>query len=1458
MAVSFEIPRFVARMERIQEKIMDGQIAALEQLLKDITETESEWTSVQFLSRAYAELKHRNFALSADIVHFIECRLVKACYEQSTAIAVQDAEKGEATQNARRLDANRVEALVNGIDLIIQYHNTGLYDDIDDGMIQRLRQIYAHVFFLKTHHRKLPLLQLQFCIAVFLKVVTGKANNGFDIYSFTIDKVRLIRFLKIVREEITRSPQPVISFETYNHYVKYLLHCPPVPQTLRIPKRVRGMIRMDLKESIGLLDSWDKGVCFEELQPQCQSWLKSRYEKIIEWDERRRMRRQFKELHDTYYCMKQHYSIVKILSYLNGIRDGTPNSPPPPSAITAIKRTLQVIGETIKSTRDTPNITMKLDRILKLITSVSLTERTKDLRQFFSHGYSLEKLEMEKETESLSELEQASVFQEIEKNFREARRWFEYTQTQQNFRIYRRYLGYLLCFKSIDALRNYIVYLGTEFKASLIQTYLPEQLTEAKLLLQHVLQNPESSSSNPLLTSTLRSELDYLAREIQLRIGAIRVENAILGRTVDEYFFLETYISQSTGARLERVHRMARSILRHTKLSKRHTLVEKTDLIFGRELLARLQGAEMNDDRRYIWGCIWQRLARDNFDGIDTLLGRTEQRPDAALDATIETMQQLGLTLDDEDYLQFVNRRLCKSYYHNVFVLDNKYRVLKEIVKDRRAQVAPREALTRMKELRRADETLLQQQYDRLVGRMEELLGHPCFDSTRADQIALEYCLLEVTEILCNLGLFRDNVHELVSLVPVVTGRNLRNYLAHDGLAYDTLTGMTDVAVCNAKWLIKNRFKLYQTSTKNPAFSASQTNHMVLRSEQVFQMQTEWTEQLVRFIQLVKQLAASQLELHMTKYWQSRAALLLEQRNHLEENVLTIAVNGNAARFIDQLLHYRQGSSEDNMFFLLLKHSREEDLKEKIAHIIANPNPLCLRLALRVGLWSEIQAILPGCDQQLAQQIVATAIPDVFRRFPTTFIVQLVELVPPGWLFGINDHLGNTIVHLTVLRGDEHLLWLVLRRYGSLVNVANRFGDFPLLLAIRYHGSAIAKVLLDHGADPWLHPKIIEAIAICDEGSLLERIQQQVQPKLPIAPVGEGFQHNPLRAAIECKHLAMFQQLHRSFKCDLRQGDLLHLAARLNRIELLEYILKELNAGRQHSSGEYAAIDLVNEGYAFTPLMLACGRGHYEAAQLLLQHGANGLYRNENGFTPWHCAVHGGNRRVLKLILAIPGVQVDAVTRDQRSALSIAIETGQSSIQIAVLLKAGVSVRPEHVLRACMLERSAIAELLIAQNLKEFLEARDFCQRTPLMLAVLQGNVAMVRHLLALGANVNAANMMGMRCLHVAALNNHVHLCGVLLALTYLDREAEDNFGRTALVVALEREHLTIVELLLQHGANVQSAYRYRFAQHRNVSLLHKFAIERRPRMVEYLLKKLKFPANILDDDGKTAAMYDS
>ncbi|XP_041782077.1 ankyrin-2-like [Anopheles merus] len=420
-------------------------------------------------------------------------------------------------------------------------------------------------------------------------------------------------------------------------------------------------------------------------------------------------------------------------------------------------------------------------------------------------------------------------------------------------------------------------------------------------------------------------------------------------------------------------------------------------------------------------------------------------------------------------------------------------------------------------------------------------------------------------------------------------------------------------------------------------------------------------------------------------------------------------------------------------------------------------------------------------------------------------------------------------------------------RYKNLLKAKNAFGDLPLLIAVRYHDDVIAEMLLDHGADPWIEPKVVQTVAMRNSRQLLGRFPADIGRI--VAAQMDAFLNNPLRAAVEENNYELFLTLHQQFGYDVQRGELLHLAARLNRIHFLRYLLADDNIDRNFS------VDSISREYCFTPFMVACATGHYEAAQLLLQNGANGLFQNENNYTAWHCAVHGGKRSILSLVLSIPHLDVNTVTKDKRSALSIAIDTDQTWYQINYLLTtAGVKVRPEHVLHACLLGNKDILKLLIDRQ-PDYLSATDFLQRSPLMIAVISNDRSMAQLLLERGADRNAKNILGMNCLHMAALNNLISVSKLLLDDAQVDHEAEDKFRRTPLVVALEAEHLTIAEQLIQRGARLQSAYDYRFQQHRNATLLHKFTIEKRSRMVEYLVKKLHFPTDLVDDDGKTAEM---
>ncbi|XP_050079611.1 uncharacterized protein LOC126567432 [Anopheles maculipalpis] len=1433
----------------IQAAMLEGNVEQLNQLLSSCNITDGQ-IHLQ-LSGPYAELKHRNIVLSEEMVHFVEYELVKGSY-QNASNAYHSTENA-ATAKSTDI-ANRIAHMVQCIDLIITDHKPDSYTDIDEWLVLRLRHIYAHVFFLKTHLRKLPLLQLQFCIAVFLKLVTGKPINGFDVYAFTIDKERIFRFLKITRNAVTKDMKPAVSLDQYVLYVRHLLNRATETKLSGVPKRIRTFVQLQVKAlNPSILEDMRKEVSFAELPPPSKQTLKSLYEKTIDWDHRKRSSRTFKELHETYFIMKQHYSLRKLIAYIDGMREGPCNDPPhkqppvpSPTRIRAIKRTLQVIGEMIKSTRESPNITAKLNRILQLITSEVLAERTKDLRQFFSHGYSLAKWELEEER--CDQL--GAVFQKIEINLREARRWFVYTQTQQNLLIYRRYLAYLKGFRSIEALRSYIAFIGTEFKGSLIETYLPEQLTEAKLLVEYMLGSSEPTGT--VIDPATRDDLMYIVKDLKLRIDAIRVENASLGQTIDEFFFLEGYIRQPT-ATLNRVQQTVDYILSKTQLARRHKLVQKTDLMYARELLTRLQMAETDETRRYMWSAIWTRLSKEQFGGLDTLLERTEHRVDVALDATVKTIQALHLPLEDDEYVQFVNRRLAKSYYENVFVLDNKYRVLKEIVKDRRAQQTSnvRGVLEKLKELRKEDEHTFQHMFDGLLDSMKHILGN-C-DQTNGilpsitDQLALEYCLLEASEILCSLALFRDNTADLATMpIPVITGRNLRNYLAHDMLAYDTLTACANAVVLNARYLVENRFKLYGNSgTATPRTKVIDSGEVMkkMQFQEIFQHQTEWTHELVEFFQIIKnfQTAVLQQRILGAKETHSSVDLLLMGRNFLDQEIVSIALSANPSQFAGQLLNFEANSS--NFFHILIEYFKNDDLVQKIRQLIHSPKVFCTNLALKYGLIDVLRSLWYRINEEAMKSIITTEMSTIFMRHSSELIRELVLLFPATWFVELEDHLGNTLLHWTVLRSDLELLQFVLCRFKMLFKTKNKFGDVPLLIAVRYHADEVVQLLLDHGADPWIEPKIVQTLAIQNRQQLLQRFPVDIGRI--VAGQAHGFRNNPLRAAIEANNYELFVTLHKQFRYELQKGDLLHLAARLNRVQFLEYILT--------AEGKIA-VDSISQDISFTPLMVACASGHFEAAQLLLLHGADGLFHNENNTSPWHCAVHGGKRNILSLLLSTPNMNVNAVTRDKRSALSIAIESDQTEAQINFLLTtAGVTVGSEHVLHASLHGKRNILKLLINRQ-PEHLLAKDFLQRSPLMIAVILNDATMTQYLLDRGADRNTVNLLGMNCLHVAALNNLAGITKILLA-AQVDYEAEDNFGRTPLVVALEAEHLTIVEQLINGGASPKSVLLYRFKNHRNATLLHKFTLEKRPRMIEYLIKKLQFPTDLVDDDGKTAEM---
>ncbi len=103
------------------------------------------------------------------------------------------------------------------------------------------------------------------------------------------------------------------------------------------------------------------------------------------------------------------------------------------------------------------------------------------------------------------------------------------------------------------------------------------------------------------------------------------------------------------------------------------------------------------------------------------------------------------------------------------------------------------------------------------------------------------------------------------------------------------------------------------------------------------------------------------------------------------------------------------------------------------------------------------------------------------------------------------------------------------------------------------------------------------------------------------------------------------------------------------------------------------------------------------------------------------------------------------------------------------------------------------------------LEARDGVGYTALNWAAMRGKWAVVRDLVARGADVNAMGRDGCASLHCAANEDNPEIISLLLAQG-ATLEARNAWGNTPLQMAVQRGTLGNVEAFLKHGADLQTA----------------------------------------------------
>lgn len=193
-------------------------------------------------------------------------------------------------------------------------------------------------------------------------------------------------------------------------------------------------------------------------------------------------------------------------------------------------------------------------------------------------------------------------------------------------------------------------------------------------------------------------------------------------------------------------------------------------------------------------------------------------------------------------------------------------------------------------------------------------------------------------------------------------------------------------------------------------------------------------------------------------------------------------------------------------------------------------------------------------------------------------------------------------------------------------------------------------------------------------------------------------------------------------------------------------------ADRVHSNGK-------------TALMVAAKEGDNERIRELIDKGADVNRSNNNGGTPIMYAALSGKPDTVSLLLE-RGARVDAVAENGWTALMIASVKGYVAVA-RLLLERGAEPNQADVyswtplMRAVYEQRLQMARLL-ARHRRTRVNQRGENGVTALHLAVVKGNVDIVKLLLAQGADPDIKDNSGRTALDFAKQNNNLGLLRIM------------------------------------------------------------------------------------------------
>uniref|UniRef100_A0A8C8B2K7 Uncharacterized protein n=1 Tax=Otus sunia TaxID=257818 RepID=A0A8C8B2K7_9STRI len=311
---------------------------------------------------------------------------------------------------------------------------------------------------------------------------------------------------------------------------------------------------------------------------------------------------------------------------------------------------------------------------------------------------------------------------------------------------------------------------------------------------------------------------------------------------------------------------------------------------------------------------------------------------------------------------------------------------------------------------------------------------------------------------------------------------------------------------------------------------------------------------------------------------------------------------------------------------------------------------------------------------------------------------------------------------------------------------------------------------------------------------------------------------------------------------------LLHVAAANGHLTIMEYLISK------------GAKTDVKDRKGRTPLHRAAEKGHGDAVKVLLRRGAYMYSLDTEGKTPLHLAAQNNHAlkdesSLVKMLLKA-GASTEGKDERGQTALSYAVSQGSENTA-KVLLESALfrAVQKNlHGIVAALIDRgadiNACNEIQYTPLLLAWMgiNLRNQADETPLHVAALHNQGALVGLLVNAGAQINAVTKELVTPLHIASQRGNTDVAQQLLHHK-ADVNVKDKQSKSPLHFAAERGDKTMVEILLNANADPNAQDKEKKTP------LHTAAVRGHLSIVKVLLaKKGRFGAK--DMDGCTPMHY--